>query len=104
MDQVPDEYLAEILPLAKKIANALGVVDYNILQVCYSATDPFYDHETYGCSGQNNGKIAHQHVFHVHFHVIPKPNETEGLGVGWPRVEQPKEVLAKTLERILSKL
>ncbi|PIL27358.1 hypothetical protein GSI_10505 [Ganoderma sinense ZZ0214-1] len=84
MDQVPDEYLAEILPLAKKIAKALGVVDYNILQ--------------------NNGKIAHQHVFHVHFHVIPKPNEAEGLGVGWPRVEQPKEVLAKTLERILSKL
>ncbi|PIL27366.1 hypothetical protein GSI_10513 [Ganoderma sinense ZZ0214-1] len=84
MDQVPDEYLAEILPLAKKIAKALGVVDYNILQ--------------------NNGKIAHQHVFHVHFHVIPKPNEAEGLGVGWPRVEQPKEVLVKTLERILSKL
>ncbi|KAI1798388.1 HIT-like domain-containing protein [Ganoderma leucocontextum] len=84
MDQVPDEYLAEILPLAKKIAKALGVVDYNILQ--------------------NNGKIAHQHVFHVHFHVIPKPNETEGLGVGWPRVEQPKEVLAKTLEQLISKL
>ena len=33
MDEVPDEYLAEILPLAKKIATALGVVDYNILQV-----------------------------------------------------------------------
>ena len=33
MDEVPDEYLAEILPLAKKIAKALGVVDYNILQV-----------------------------------------------------------------------
>ena len=33
MDEVPDEYLAEILPLAKKIAKALGLVDYNILQV-----------------------------------------------------------------------
>ncbi|KAI8999119.1 Per1-domain-containing protein [Trametes punicea] len=84
MDEVPDEYLAEILPLAKKIAKALGVVDYNILQ--------------------NNGKIAHQHVFHVHFHVIPKPNEKEGLIVGWPRVEPPKEVLAKKLEEIISKL
>jgi diadenosine tetraphosphate (Ap4A) HIT family hydrolase len=20
----------------------------------------------------------------VHFHIIPKPNRTEGLGVGWP--------------------
>jgi hypothetical protein len=33
MDEVPDEYLAEILPLAKKIALAAGVPDYNILQV-----------------------------------------------------------------------
>ena len=39
MDEVPDEYLAEILPLAKKIAKALGVVDYNILQVCRHAEE-----------------------------------------------------------------
>ncbi|KAI0794373.1 HIT-like domain-containing protein [Fomes fomentarius] len=84
MDEVPDEYLAEILPLAKKIATAIGVVDYNILQ--------------------NNGKIAHQHVFHVHFHVIPKPNEQEGLIIGWPRVEQPKDVLAETQQKIIQKL
>ena len=36
---------------------------------------------------QNNGRLAHQQVDHVHFHVIPKPNETEGLVLGtesWP--------------------
>jgi diadenosine tetraphosphate (Ap4A) HIT family hydrolase len=36
---------------------------------------------------QNNGRLAHQEVDHVHFHVIPKPNETEGLVFGpesWP--------------------
>lgn len=33
MDEVPDEYLAEILPLAKKIALSIGCTDYNILQV-----------------------------------------------------------------------
>ena len=33
---------------------------------------------------ENNGPLAHQAVHHVHFHIIPKPNETEGLGVGWP--------------------
>ena len=37
---MPDEYLADVLPIAKKIAIAQGVPDYNILQ--------------------NNGKIAHQ--------------------------------------------
>ncbi|KAI0696548.1 Per1-domain-containing protein [Cerioporus squamosus] len=85
MDEVPDEYLAEILPIAKKLAKAMDIVDYNILQ--------------------NNGKIAFQHVFHVHFHIIPKPNEKEGLVLTeWPRVEPPKEELAKVLERIISKL
>ncbi|OBZ75062.1 Hit family protein 1 [Grifola frondosa] len=85
MDEVPDKYLAEILPLAKKIAKAIGCVDYNILQ--------------------NNGKIAFQHVFHVHFHVIPKRNEEEGLGIGgWPRVERPREDLEKTLQAIVENL
>ncbi|TBU26088.1 Per1-domain-containing protein [Dichomitus squalens] len=87
MDEVPDEHLAEILPLAKKIAKALDVVDYNILQ--------------------NNGKIAFQHVFHVHFHVIPKPNEREGLILDvqhWPRKEVQKEQLAAALEKIQARL
>jgi histidine triad (HIT) family protein len=33
---------------------------------------------------QNNGSLAHQAVFHVHFHIIPKPNSDEGLGILWP--------------------
>ena len=31
---------------------------------------------------QNNGAEAHQAVFHVHFHIIPKVGE-KGLGIGW---------------------
>jgi histidine triad (HIT) family protein len=31
---------------------------------------------------QNNGAEAHQAVFHVHFHIIPKIGD-QGLGVGW---------------------
>ncbi len=61
---IPDENLADILPVAKKIAKAIGCNDYNVLQ--------------------NNGRLAHQEVDHVHFHLIPKPNETEGLGISWP--------------------
>jgi diadenosine tetraphosphate (Ap4A) HIT family hydrolase len=33
MHEVPDEYLQEILPLAKKVAIAIGAENYNILQV-----------------------------------------------------------------------
>jgi hypothetical protein len=33
MHQLPDEYLADALPVAKKIALALGVENYNVLQV-----------------------------------------------------------------------
>jgi histidine triad (HIT) family protein len=31
---------------------------------------------------QNNGTAAHQAVFHVHFHIIPRLGDA-GLGIGW---------------------
>ena len=36
MHELPDEYLASAMPVAKKIAIALGCENYNILQVCCS--------------------------------------------------------------------
>lgn len=96
MHEVPDEYLRDALPLAKKIAIAQGTPNYNILQ--------------------NNGRLAHQvstytevwstywitprslqEVPHVHFHIIPKPEDApqEGLGIGWPAKTIPKEELQK---------
>lgn len=33
---------------------------------------------------QNNGPLAHQAVFHVHFHIIPKTSDADGLGIRWP--------------------
>jgi histidine triad (HIT) family protein len=33
---------------------------------------------------ENNETAAHQAIPHVHFHIIPKPDEQSGLGVGWP--------------------
>ncbi|KAI0056301.1 HIT-like protein [Artomyces pyxidatus] len=86
LHELPDEYLVDAMPIAKKIVNALGVENYNILQ--------------------NNGRIAHQFVDHVHFHVIPKPyaSDAEGLVVGWPTQELPKEELAKLHEELKGKL
>jgi len=67
LDELSDESAAAIgrvLPrLCRAVKRVTGVKAYNVLE--------------------NNGPLAHQAVFHVHFHIIPKPNETEGLGVGW---------------------
>ncbi|KAG0240481.1 HIT domain protein [Mortierella sp. GBAus27b] len=67
LHELPDDQMVDLLPTAKKVAQkvteALECKDYNILQ--------------------NNGALAHQAVFHVHFHVIPKPNEQEGLSISW---------------------
>lgn len=68
LDALSDESSAAIGRVLPRICRAVkavtGVADYNILQ--------------------NNGAPAHQAVFHVHFHIIPKPNKDEGLGVRWP--------------------
>jgi histidine triad (HIT) family protein len=68
LDQLSDESaaaLGRVLPrLCRAVIAATGVREYNVLE--------------------NNGLGAHQAVAHVHFHIIPKPNAREGLGVGWP--------------------
>lgn len=67
LDALSDESAAAIgrvLPrLCRAVMKATGTHDYNILQ--------------------NNGAPAHQAVFHVHFHIIPKPDASRGLGIGW---------------------
>ncbi|EIN06877.1 hit family protein 1 [Punctularia strigosozonata HHB-11173 SS5] len=87
MHDVPDDYLQEILPIAKKVALAIGADDYNILQ--------------------NNGRLAFQHVMHVHFHVIPKYDKATGLVINeetWPRVEVGIDGLREIQQKITAKL
>ena len=68
LDQLSDESSAAIgrvLPrLCRAIRRVTGCEQFNILQ--------------------NNGPMAHQAVFHVHFHIIPKPSVDRGLGIEWP--------------------
>lgn len=68
LDRLSDDAAAAIgrvLPrLCRALMAATGTTEFNVLQ--------------------NNGRLAHQAVDHVHFHIIPKPNDTEGLGVKWP--------------------
>ncbi|OOG00459.1 hypothetical protein ASPCADRAFT_202315 [Aspergillus carbonarius ITEM 5010] len=84
LTDIPDEDLQEILPVAKKIAQVTGAEDFNILQ--------------------NNGRIAHQVVDHVHFHMIPKPNQTEGLGIEWPAQDTDMDKLKALFEELKSKI
>ena len=55
---------------------------------------------------QNNGKLAFQHVFHVHFHVIPKPapGDDEGLVIGWPSQKPSMDELKALHAELLTKL
>ncbi|MBP8809343.1 MAG: HIT family protein [Kofleriaceae bacterium] len=68
LDQLSDEAAAAIGRVLPRIARAVlkvsGATAFNILQ--------------------NNGALAHQAVFHVHFHIIPKfDSDGGGLGIGW---------------------
>ena len=84
LTDIPDEHLHELLPVAAKLARASGATDFNILQ--------------------NNGRIAHQVVDHVHVHMIPKPDEKQGLGIEWPQQQGNKEALAKLCEEMKAKM
>ena len=66
LDQLSAESAAAIgsaLPrVARAVLAATGATAFNVLQ--------------------NNGVAAHQAVMHVHFHIIPKYDDS-GLGIGW---------------------
>jgi histidine triad (HIT) family protein len=67
LDALSDESAAAVGRVLPRICRAViavtGVKDYNVLE--------------------NNGSSAHQTVAHVHFHIIPKPSHSEGLGLDW---------------------
>ena len=70
--------LGRVLPrIARAVCKVSGTDDYNLLQ--------------------NNGAPAHQAVFHVHFHIIPRPDKETGLGIQWAPIEAPDaaEIAAK---------
>lgn len=92
MHRLPDEYLADLLPLAKRLTSLLEIDAHDSLD------GPGYN------LLQNNGSIAHQEVDHVHFHLIPKTDDSLGLVVGWPAQKTDFPALQKLHEQLLAKL
>ena len=90
LDKLSDESAAAIgrlLPrICRAVMKATGATSYNILQ--------------------NNGAAAHQAVFHVHFHIIPRfetRHEGGGLGLTWkPQKLEGGEALAAKIKAALS--
>ena len=75
---IPKERAAQMDDLSDEAAAALGRVLPRLCRAVMSAT---------GCKAynllQNNGAEAHQAVFHVHVHIIPKSEDGSGLGLQW---------------------
>jgi len=86
MDRLSDDSaaaLGRVLPrLCRAVVAATGVREYNVLE--------------------NNGSGAHQAVAHVHFHIIPKPNPRDGLGIGWPARSLGRDAADSLARRIAS--
>lgn len=75
---IPKERAAHMHQLSDDSAAALGRV---LPRLCRAVM------KTTGCEHynllQNNGAPAHQAVFHVHVHIIPKFEDSSGLGLQW---------------------
>ncbi len=71
---IPKEPVASLHELSVESGAALGEALVKVANAVVKVT---------GCDEynilQNNGKLAHQAVFHVHFHIIPKKMEQDGL-------------------------
>ena len=86
LDKLSDDAgaaLGRALPrICRAVLKATGARAYNVLQ--------------------NNGAAAHQAIFHVHFHIIPKPAEDSeaGLGIVWPAAKLESDAAATMAKKI----
>ncbi|MEM8932507.1 MAG: HIT family protein [Acidobacteriota bacterium] len=87
---IPKERRAHLHELSDDAAAAIGRVLPRLCRAVLQATGA----RAYNVL-QNNGPEAHQAVFHVHFHIIPRLGE-QGLGIGWKAgsIDDPESLVA----------
>ena len=87
LDEMPADTAAAVLghlpALTSAVREAVGAEGVNILQ--------------------NNGKVAHQEVPHVHFHVIPR-RTGDAFHFNWPAGQYPEGRIEPLAEAVRSKL
>jgi histidine triad (HIT) family protein len=75
---IPKDEVASLDLLSDEASAAIGRVLPRISRAVLQATQTREFNVL-----QNNGAGAHQAVFHVHFHIIPKYPDGRGLGIAW---------------------
>ncbi len=91
---IPKEAVATLDKLSEASAAALGRVLPKVARAVMAATGATSFNVL-----QNNGADAHQAVFHVHFHIIPKV-DGRGLGIGWEPMKAESADLKALREKI----
>ena len=75
---IPKEHAATLADLSDDSSAAIGRVLPRLCRAVATVSG------TENCNVlQNNGAAAHQAVFHVHFHIIPKMPDDRGLDITW---------------------
>lgn len=94
---IPKQIAPSLHELSEESASALGVALLRVSKAVLQATGA----TSYNIL-QNNGEIAHQAVFHVHFHIIPTYTAEDGLVLDWVTQELTDgALLAKEIQEAL---
>ncbi len=96
---IPKEPAETLDALSPESAAAIGRVLPRICQVVVDVSGA----KAYNVL-QNNGPLAHQAVFHVHFHVIPRFEDGSGLRIDWKPGKLDPELGAELAAEMASRL
>jgi histidine triad (HIT) family protein len=77
---VPKVHAEQVHELTDAEAQECGLLVRRVAQALHQS--PILQVRAYNVL-QNNGRVAHQDVPHVHFHVIPKTTDGDGLKLRW---------------------